>query len=90
MYVQPQFHRVRVWDRDREVLTDRRYPAVLDLTPGPALRTTEATLDVLLQALAYSAGAAGDKVRNYRLTVHQWPDGPVLYDWAAKTWPNPQ
>ncbi len=89
MYSQPQFYRIRVHRKEREVLHDRRYPAFLDLTPGPALHVAGAQLDVLLQALAYADGAAGERVREYRLTVEPWPSGAVLMDWAATTWPNP-
>lgn len=90
MYSTPQFYRIRVHDRHREVLIDRKYPALLDLTPGPALHVAKAQLDVLLQALAYAAGAVGERVRDYRLTVEPWPAGPVAMDWAATIWPLPE
>lgn len=91
---QPRIYRVRVYDRDMEALTDRRYPAVLDLTAGPALLMSEAKLDALLFALAYAHGARGEKVRNYRLRVETWPteqvpQGVFVFDWPGKTWPVP-
>lgn len=85
---QPRRYRIRVFDRDREVLTTREWMAVLDFTDGPQLRATEGQLDALLQSLAYANGARGEKVRGYHLDVEEWGTGQVVCCWPAKTWPE--
>lgn len=88
---QPRRYRIRVYDRDREVLTLRQYMAVLDFTSGPQLRATEGQLDGLLQSLAYADGARGEKVLGYHLDVEEWePPHDRVCCWPAKTWPEPR
>lgn len=90
MDAQPRRYHIRVFDRDREVLADRQYLAVLDLTAGPALRASEGKLDALIQSLAYAAGARGDKVRGYHLLVEDWTTKQFECHWPANTWPDAQ
>lgn len=85
---QPRQYRIRVYDRDQEVLAGQHYMAALDFTPGPSLRATEGQLDALLQSLAYANGARGEKVRGYHLRVDEWPTGQLVCHWPAKTWPD--
>lgn len=87
---QPQRYRVRLYDEGAEVLTNRRWMVVLDLTPGPALRYAEAVLDAQLQALAYIHGARGDAVRRYTLRIDDWDTHEALFHWPARTWPDPR
>lgn len=85
---QPRFYRVRCFDREREVFVERRVPAALDLTPGPAVLAAEAKLHALLQVMAYADGARGARVRDYHLTVGDWPEGVVHFHWPATSWPD--
>lgn len=85
---QPRRYRIRVFDQGAEVLTDREYMAVLDLTAGPGLRAAEGQLDALLLSLAYADGARGERVRGYRLRVEDWTTRDFVCDWPAKSWPQ--
>jgi hypothetical protein len=82
---QPRRYRIRVYDDGAEVLTDREYVAVLDLTPGAGLRQTEAKLDDLAQTLARADGARGDRVGRYYLAVHDRETDEFEFHWPAKT-----
>jgi len=88
MEPQPRRYRVRIFDRDRELLGDRQYMAVLDLTSGPSLRAAEGQLDALVQALAYAAGLRGERVLGCHLVVADWDTGKKHCDWPAKTFPD--
>lgn len=83
---QPRKYRIRLFDKNYEVLTDRRYAAVLDFSVGPGLRATEGQLDALVQALAYAAGARGPRTLDFRLRVEDWESQEPMCDWPAKTW----
>jgi hypothetical protein len=87
---QPRLYRIRVFDRDREVLTDRHYMVPLDLAAGPGLRATEGVLDAYLQALAHANGARGERVLGYFLRVEDPDTSRRVLDWPAKTWPEPR
>lgn len=71
------------------MLRDRRWMVVLDLTPGPALRFSEAVLDNQLQALAYIAGARGEAVRRFTVRVDDWDTQEPVFHWSPRTWPEP-
>jgi hypothetical protein len=83
---QPSTYRIRLYDGDYEVLTDRKVMAVLDFTAGPGLRATEGQLDALVQSLAYAAGARGPHTLNYHLVVEDWDTREKKCNWPAKTW----
>ena len=83
---QPRRHRIRLFEKNYEVLRDRKYAAVLDFSPGPGLRATEGQLDGLVQSLAYAAGARGPKTLDYYLAVHDWATDELQCHWPAKTW----
>jgi hypothetical protein len=82
----PRRYRIRIVEKNYEVLTDRQYAAVLDFSPGPGLRATEGQLDGLVTSLAYAAGARGQKTLDYYLAVHDWDTGELKCHWPAKTW----
>jgi hypothetical protein len=83
---QPRTYRIRIFDNDFEVLSHRRYVAVLDFSPGPGLRATEGQLDALVQSLAYAAGARGPKTLGFHLVVEDPETGTSQCNWPAKTW----
>lgn len=86
MELQPRQYRIRIYDDNYEVLTDRRYSAVLDFSAGPGLRATEGQLDSLVQSLAYAAGARGPRTLKFHLVVQDWITGEALCNWPATTW----
>ncbi len=86
---QPTRYRIRVFKDNREVLIQRRYAAALDLTRGPGLRASAATLDELLLTLAKADGATGEQVRMYHLQVEAWPEGAVECHWPATVLEGP-
>lgn len=83
---QPRTYRIRIFDNDYEVLTQRRYVAALDFSAGPGLRATEGQLDALVQSLAYAAGARGPRALNFHLVVEDAATGILQCNWPAKTW----
>lgn len=83
---QPRRYRIRVFDKNYEVLRDRQYAAVLDFDPGPGLRATEAQLDNLVHSLAYAAGARGVRTLDFHLAVEDWDTKEQLCNWPATSW----
>jgi hypothetical protein len=77
-------YRIRVYNDGSEVLSDREYVAVLDLTPGASLREAEAKLDELARSLARADGARPDRVFRYYLAVHELDTDEFLFHWPAK------
>lgn len=86
MDLQPRTFRVRVYDKNYEVLRDRPYVAVLDFSPGPGLRATQGQLDSLVTSLAYAAGARGPRTLDFHLVVCDAEDGVTVCHWPATSW----
>ena len=83
---QPRTYRIRIYDKNYEVLSDRNTMAVLDFSAGPGLRATEGQLDSLVQSLAYAAGARGPRTLEFHLRVEDWQTREHICNWPAKTW----
>jgi hypothetical protein len=77
-------YRVRVYNDGSEVLSDREYVAVLDLTPGASLREAEAKLDELARSPWPGRTAPADRVFRYYLAVHDRDTDEFLFHWPAK------
>jgi hypothetical protein len=77
-------YRVRVYDDGAEVLTDRVYEAVLDLTGPAGLREAETKLDELVITLARQDGAPARRVHRYYLAIHDKDTGQLELHWPAK------
>jgi hypothetical protein len=77
-------YRVRVFNDGSEVLSDREYVAVLDLTPGATLREAQAQLDELVRSLARADGARPAHLYRYYLAVHDRETDQLVFHWPAK------
>jgi hypothetical protein len=86
---QPRTYRVRIFENGYEHLKDRHNLAVLDFSPGPGLRATKGELDGLVQALAWTAGARGEKTLDYYLSIHDEETAERRCTWPATTWYDP-
>lgn len=86
MDLQPRTYLIRLFDKDYEVLRNRRNVTVLDFSPGPGLRATQGQLDALVTSLAYAAGARGPRTLDFHLAIHDAETGEPVCNWPATTW----
>jgi hypothetical protein len=87
---QPRTYRIRLFEGGyQEHLKGEHHIAILDFSAGPGLLATKGELNGLIQALAWKAGARGEKTLTFHLSIEDETTGDRRCTWPATTWFDP-
>ncbi|MEV4708887.1 hypothetical protein [Actinoplanes sp. NPDC049316] len=81
----PQRYRLRIFDGNYEILTDRLFQVVLDLATPAGQLAADAALTPWWRAACRLARLRGEQADAVRLQVHEWgTGGPKVFDWIPR------
>ena len=80
----PQLYRLRGYDGNAEIMTDRCHLTTLDLDTADGRQAARVELESTRIALAHLTGADGTGLEQVRLAVHEYPSGAYVTGWVDR------